>query len=306
MKTAPGAMHFTRSIQCKRCHSKIYEEWKTSWHGKAYTDPDVLMLSKDFQDPQCSSCHAPAPLYTVGFGARVFVRQENRRDGVNCITCHVRPDGRVVGVRGLKAPCDPVKDDRLLTAKGIAKYCGGCHNQHWLVDEWSASKWAVKKVSCLDCHNPRVDRPIADGGPVRKGVLTHVFEGGHYLWMLRKAAVVKTEVKDGKLIVRVTNSGTGHKMPSDARHRSFNVLVTIRDDEGNLLIPQKEIAEYRLYYRDMHLPSTQIPPFETRESSILLPKGQSGVAKVEWVYCLKPPDKVDKKWTVVKTIEQKF
>jgi nitrate/TMAO reductase-like tetraheme cytochrome c subunit len=295
-------VRFTRSEQCAGCHSEIYEEWKESWHGQAYTDQDVLDLSQNFQDEQCISCHAPVPIWQVGVGERVVERREHREDGVDCISCHLMPDGRVAGVRGLvDAPCRPVVADKLPTAQ----FCAGCHNQHWTVDEFMASRWS-ETHTCNTCHMPRENRAIADNGPVREGVATHRFEGGHYLWMLRKAATVKTEVRDGRLYVRVTNSGAGHKMPTDARHRSFNLYVTIRDEEGNLLVDQEEIAEYRLYYRDQHLEPTQIAPFETKVATYDLPAGRKGVATVEFVYCLKPPQKVTKDWTVVETIQQPF
>ena len=36
----------------------------------------------------------------------------------------------------------------------------------------------------------------------------------------------------GKLVVKVTNSGAGHKIPTDSRHKSYNLLVTVKDAEG--------------------------------------------------------------------------
>lgn len=289
------------SADCAGCHSEIAREVAESWHGMAFTDPDVLQLSKNFQDTQCIPCHAPVPIYQVGPGERVLARRENRELGIDCVSCHMRPDGTVAGKRGLSAPCQPVVEPTLTTAK----FCAGCHNQHWTVDEYAASRW-IETHTCNDCHMPKVDRPIADGGPVRKEVATHLFEGGHYEWMLKKAATVAVEVKGRTLEVRVTNSGTGHKMPTDARHRSFNLLVTIHDAAGNLLVDQKEIAEYRLYYRDMKKESTQLAPFETRTHTYELPEGVTGKATVEFVYCLKPPQKIDKSWTVVERVERDF
>jgi hypothetical protein len=149
---------------------------------------------------------------------------------------------------------------------------------------------------------PKVDRAVADGGPVRKGVSTHLFEGAHWDWMLKKAATLGAEVKDGKLIVRVTNSGAAHKMPTDSRHRSFNLVVTTYDEAGDVLEEQKEIAEYRLYYRQDNIPTTQIEPFETRVETYELPERARGKVLVELVYCLKPPEKLSKEWRVVESL----
>jgi len=300
---ADDGPRFTHPSQCAECHSEIAAEVNESWHGIAYKDPDVLELSKNFTDTQCISCHAPVPIYSIGPGERVFERRERRETGVDCLSCHLRPDGTVAAVRGISpdAPCRPVVEPTL----SRAVFCAGCHDQHWTVSEYLDSRWS-ETHTCNDCHMPRVDRPIADGGPVREGVATHRFEGGHYKWMLQKAATLAAEVKDGKLVVRVTNSGTGHKMPTDARHRSFNLFVSFRDEAGNLLVEPKEIAEYRLYYRDMNKESTQIAPFETRVHEVPLPEGASGTAHIEFVYCLKPPQKITKDWTVVETMQVDF
>jgi len=209
------------SADCIGCHSEIAAEVAASWHGQAYTDPDVLQLSKNFQDEQCISCHAPRPIFERGdetVGERVLARRENREIGIDCVSCHLLPDGRVAGTRGIEgAPCRPVAKPILKRAQ----FCHGCHNQHKTVDEYMASRWA-ETHTCNDCHMPKVDRPLADGGPVRKGVKTHVFEGGHHPWILAKAATLEVEVRDGKLVVGVTNSGTGHMMPSDRATSSRN------------------------------------------------------------------------------------
>jgi hypothetical protein len=173
------------------------------------------------------------------------------------------------------------------------------------VDEYIASDWSATK-SCNDCHMATVDRPLAKGGPVRKDVRTHVFEGGHHLSMLKQAATLFAEVSGRTLTVRVTNSGTGHKMPSDERHRSFNLYVTVRDGTGNLLVEDNELAEYRLYYRDMNFESTQIEPHGVREHTYTLPAERNGTVEVKLVYCLNPNQKLDKSWQVVDTLVREF
>jgi hypothetical protein len=290
------------NADCARCHPLIAAEAAASWHGQAYTDPEVLALTKNFQDESCVSCHAPAPIFQTGIRERVFARREGRVDGVDCVSCHLLPDGRVAGPRGLTdAPCRPVKMPELSTAG----HCFGCHNQHWTVDEWAATPYFGEKT-CIDCHMGRVDRPLAEGGPVRKGVATHYFEGGHFPRLLKEATTLEAEVEEGALVVRVTNSGAGHHIPTDSRHKSFNVLVTVRDEDGILLVDGEEIAEYRLYYRQDNKESTQIPALETREHRYELPEGRKGTVTVELVYCLKPPQKETGEWTPVHRVEREF
>jgi nitrate/TMAO reductase-like tetraheme cytochrome c subunit len=295
---------FTSPAQCVDCHTAIAKEQDASWHGKAWTDPDTLQLSKNFQDEQCISCHAPAPIFQTGVGERVFSRRERRETGVDCLSCHLREDGTVAGVRGLSnAECNPVKEPRL----GRAIFCAGCHNQHWTVDEFMAWKAETgRPETCNDCHMPREDRPIADGGPVRKGVASHAFIGGHHPPMMREGLSLEAEVVSGRLVVRVTNIGAGHKIPTDSRHKSVNLLVTVRDDAGNLLAEQEEIAEYRLYYRDQQKESTQLHPGETRAHEYELPADRSGSVLVELVYLLKPPQKLTKDWTEVHSLTVDF
>jgi hypothetical protein len=188
-----------------------------------------------------------------------------------------------------------------------AVFCAGCHNQHWTVDEFMA--WKAKTgrpESCNSCHMERVDRPIADGGPVRQGVATHRFDGGHNLEMMKEGLRLEGDVTGRVLTIRVTNSGAGHKIPTDSRHKSVNVLLTVRDSDGNLLVKQEEIAEYRLYYRDQKIEPTQLLPGETRNHDYELPADRGGTALIEVVYLLKPPEKISKDWTVVHTLEVPF
>ncbi len=300
--TGQESLAFTSSEQCAACHSEIAREVAESWHGQAYTDPEALALTKNFQDEQCISCHAPAPVFRTGVGERVFERRENREAGVDCISCHLVPDGGVAGLRGLTdAPCRPRLEPRL----GAAVFCAGCHNQHWTVDEYMASSYA-KTHTCNDCHMPRSDRPLAEGGPVRTRVASHLFPGGHFPDLLRSAVTLDAVANGTVLTIRVSNTGAGHKVPTDSRHKSFNVYVTLADEEGNVLLRREEVAEYRLYYREQKRDSTQLSPGETRTHTFGLPAGQVGVAQVELVYCLKPPQKDDGTFTVVHRLDVPF
>ncbi|MCU0727895.1 MAG: NapC/NirT family cytochrome c [Planctomycetes bacterium] len=285
---------FTSAAQCAGCHGEIAREVAASYHGMAFTDPEALALSHNFQDEQCISCHAPAPVFRTGVDKRVLERKEGRETGVDCLSCHLLPNGGVAGLRGLSAPCRPEVEPRL----GAAVFCSGCHNQHWTVDEYMASGYA-ETHTCNDCHMPRSDRPLVDGGPVRTGVASHLFPGGHDPGKLREALSLAVSVESGTLKVSVTNRGAGHKVPTDSRHKSVNVYVSLTDEDGNVLIDRRELAEYRLYYRTDNIESSQLLPRETREIRLDLPADRRGTARVELVYCLKPPQKETRDWTLV-------
>ncbi len=301
----PSSSRMPTSEDCARCHAEIAAEVRESMHGRAFRDPEVLRLSEDFAKGECVSCHAPQPLFITGVGERVFARRERRGEGVDCISCHLREDGTVAGTRGLAAPCRPVKDERLKTAT----FCVGCHNQHWTVDEFMASRWA-ETSTCNTCHMPAVRRRIADDRPdrpVREGVRTHRFEGGHSLEMLRKGVTLRAAVEGREVVMRVTNSGTGHKLPTDSRHRSFNLVLSVVDEDGARVVDLREIAEYRLYYRQQKIEPTQIPPDATRTHRFRLPAETAhGKVIVELYYCLKPPEKVLRTWRRVHRVELAF
>lgn len=278
---AVGDHYFQQASDCKSCHAELYAEWEGSYHGMAWTDPMVQALSKNFRMTECIDCHAPQPIHITGVDQRVAPRTHQRVDGVDCLSCHLMPDGRSVAAArdidtsGVEGACRPVRVDTLTQSVG----CAGCHNQHETVDELIASG---RPESCQDCHMPEVTR---SGKPGR----SHVFPGAHSVEMHRTALAFDVEIVDGELITKTTNVGAGHHVPTDARHRSYNVWVTAWDDRGNPITGEDvEIAEYRLYYRQDFKESTQIAHMQTREARWTLPEGRSGKLRVRLVYALNP------------------
>jgi hypothetical protein len=198
--------------------------------------------------------------------------------------------------------------------------CFGCHNQHKTGDEWEAGPYSpsaptpreVEAKTCLDCHMPTVERPLVAGGAVRSG-RRHTWPGGHVTAQLKQAPLLEAQTEpidpsDPKAGVRVrtwvTNKGAGHNIPSDARHRSFDVYVKVWDAAGNVVLDpldpgqqaQSQTAKYRLNYRNSNVPDTQVPPRQ-RVSAMGTWKGAIDVKGVEsgrgeaWlVYRMTPED----------------
>jgi nitrate/TMAO reductase-like tetraheme cytochrome c subunit len=289
---------FSKATDCRACHEALYDEFVTSMHAQAWTDPMVQALSNGFRMSECIDCHAPMPIFETGIGARVAPRQHSRADGIDCITCHLMPDGvsvaatHAVDTSKVAGACRPVLVPELSTAAA----CAGCHNQHQTVDELAAS--GVKET-CGDCHMPTVDR---SGKPGR----SHVFPGGHSLEMHQRAAKLELSIRDGALVATVTNVGAGHQIPTDARHRSYNLYLSAWDDRGNPLVADKMIKEFRLYYRDDFRPSTQIAHGKSGEGSWPLPEGVKGRIKVRLVYALNPEELAKKNVLTVVEKEIEF
>ena len=88
-------------------------------------------------------------------------------------------------------------------------------------------------------------------------------------------------------------------MPTDARHRSYNLFLSAWDERGNPLVADRMIGEFRLYYRDDFRPSTQIAFGKSGEAKWPLPEGIQGKVKVRLVYALNPEELAKKVVTEV-------
>ena len=308
-----GRPAFESAEACGKCHTAIYAEWKASWHGEAMVDPHFLRLSDGLQQEECIRCHAPVPLREMENWETPIARSERREDAVSCLTCH-QSGGSVAGPFECSGACRPVKDD---AQRDVTKVCFACHNQHKTGEEWLAGPYApdapsprtVEAKDCLDCHMPWVERPLVAGGPVRRG-RKHVWPGGHEMSQLQRAGKLEVETTsqgDGTRIrTWFTNVGAGHNVPTDARHRSFDVYVKVWDEEGRVVLdpldpdPTKQArtqtAQYRLQYRNSSLPDTQASP-KVRVSGLGKWKGYvdvpgvtRGRGEVWLVYRLTPED----------------
>jgi hypothetical protein len=132
---------------------------------------------------------------------------------------------------------------------------------------------------------------------------SHVFLGAHSVEMHRRAAKLEVAVEDGSVVARVTNVGAGHHIPTDARHRSYNVWISTWDARGNPQVVDEMIGEFRLYYRDQFRPSTQIAYGRTGVAKWRVPEGLKGRAVVRLTYALNPEELGQRKLTEVHQAE---
>ena len=87
----------------------------------------------------------------------------------------------------------------------------------------------------------------------------HTWPGGHDLGQLEREGKleVETSAVEGGTRVRTwfTNVGAGHNIPTDARHRSFDVYVKVWDAEGRVILdpldpdPAKQTRAMTARYR---------------------------------------------------------
>lgn len=246
---------FTSSTQCRECHEEVYAEWEQSWHAKAWVDPDVRALSNDFANTDCIDCHAPRPVLETGIGNRVLPRSSRRAEGVDCIACHMLPDGSMAGtIDAPSAACRPVTTVDLQRVE----FCAVCHDQHKTVEQWRDSEWPARGLDCLDCH-----MPLRDGDPARGR--SHLCMGGHDLELVRSAVELRGVREDGRWVVEVENVGAGHSFPTDERSRAADVFWRPLAVEGAEPGSWRHAHRFRSPYRhEVDIPDTLLLAHENR------------------------------------------
>lgn len=119
----PAVLGRLRATDCAACHQSFYEEWRTTIHSQAWTDP-YFQTDWQFDDAQhiCRLCHTPLdrqqPHKVLGYRDRDKwdpILEDNpdfdpelQHEGVTCAACHYR-DGKIVGVLGDTDAPHPVK-----------------------------------------------------------------------------------------------------------------------------------------------------------------------------------------------------
>jgi hypothetical protein len=197
------------------CHSALIDQWSTSMHAKAMTDP-LYLLKRDKANAAsdgalgvfCDSCHGPVAVMSgeyLDFGNA----SEQSRQGVGCDFCHqVTGTGSPIGNTSQVVEADGTKraqfDDSVSPAHETAysafhesaEFCGACHNVDHPADpslhleatytEWKEGPYAAEGIVCQDCHmtpGPGVNKPYpgvaAGGGPQREHIYLMTFVGGN-------------------------------------------------------------------------------------------------------------------------------
>ncbi|GBF50676.1 cytochrome c554 and C-prime [Leptospira ryugenii] len=196
-----------RAENCGKCHSQIYEEWKTSTHANALSDLQFQSELAKESSPAwlCLNCHIP-----VGNQREFLVeglRQGNihlpkeianpqfdpvmKAEAVTCATCHVRSDENgesyVLGANGKTDAMHPVKVNK----EALRKRCYDCHNQTYTLEaslvcyfqtgkELQEAKKYFPEKDCVSCHMPTKYRSFVkkELGKSAKESHIHGFVGG--------------------------------------------------------------------------------------------------------------------------------
>ncbi len=270
------ARAFQNSRQCQECHSQTYDEWSSSEHATAWTGEDVRALSNDFANKDCIDCHAPRPVFETGIGDRVLPRSSHRVEGVDCLTCHQLPDGRMAGtVTSETAACRPIETRELVKVE----LCVSCHDQHETVKQWRATPFAERGEDCLSCHMPYRENDPTKGRD-------HRCLGGHDIDLVRSAVELRgaADANAAGWTIEVENTGAGHHFPTDERSRAADLFWRPLDD-GQADGRWFHLYRFRSPYRDeVDVPDTLLPYGETRSVEL----AHDGPVEVALYYNLRP------------------
>ena len=263
-----GPTEWISSQQCAECHQQIYDEWAASPHANSWNNEDVRAQSNDFSNKDCIDCHAPRPIFETGLGKRVLPRSSRRSEGVDCLTCHLTPEGNMAGtITNPRAACQP----KIRRELQRVTMCSGCHDQHKTVQQWKATPFAQHREGCMECH-----MPYRDGTP--EGGRVHTMPGGHYIDMVRAAVTFEGARDDGVVSVTVSNVNGGHAYPTDERSRASDIWW--RSIPADAEIGEDGVANVEMPWTHLHRIRD---PYRTEKDlvSTLLHFGESRTLKIE-------------------------
>lgn len=251
---------------CASCHAQA-DDFAQSAHAGAATSPVFIALLPRVEEAwgvdardRCVGCHAPTHVPST---------EVPSPDGIACVSCHAAVgnrgsfDGRLV--IDLGAPLDgPFADPEETPAHAAenrgfvsdAQSCLTCHDlrgPELFVEptgmEHAEAVTRLDAPSCATCHMPAMEAgPIADGASFDRPRRSHRFIGPtppadgdldryaadlRSLFAGRVTLEVMLEDEGDALLVRLSNVGMGHALPTGATFfRELRVELTVRDASG--------------------------------------------------------------------------
>ncbi len=309
---APVMFTTLRAGECAGCHREFFDEWSTTIHSQAWTDPYFQVDWKfDGAAQICKNCHIPLDRQqehrVSGFKDAdkwepLLAPNDNfdaqlQHEGVTCAGCHLR-DGKILGVLASRDAPHPVAqiDDP-------NRICVGCHvvsGERWdtffkfppcgtvaeirsaqgntaVVGGGVLSVTEVASLGCVACHMPLVERPLVAGGAVRK-TRRHLWRGGHDPEMVAKGLTVSFNKTVGagarNYTLTITNTGATHHIPTGTPDRHLTVALQVLGERGNVLKEDMHTLKRTVMWRPfiVDLWDTRLPAGQAREYHLKLPE----------------------------------
>ncbi len=285
----PAVLGKLSAKECGVCHQDFYDEWQTTIHSKAWTEP-YFQTDWKFDNSQhsCRLCHTPLdrqqPHKVLGYRDTDKwdpILEDNpdfdpglQHEGVTCAACHYR-DGKIVGelgntnaphsVKKLDDPnqvcvrCHVVEGDKWDTFFRFPP-CGTVAEIESTILKSGKSHTGEKVVKntsslgCVQCHMPVVRRALVKGGEIRQ-TRHHYWRGGHDPEMVKKALSIKFAEQNlaskGKrsFTLTITNTGAAHYVPTGTPDRYLSVQLRVRDDANNVITEKTETIVRKVMWR---------------------------------------------------------
>jgi Cytochrome c554 and c-prime len=313
---APAILGDLSAEGCAVCHQAFYDEWRTTIHSQAWTDP-YFQTDWQFDGSQhiCRLCHTPLdrqqPHTVLAYRDKDKwdpVLEDNpafdkklQHEGVTCAACHYR-DGKIVGVLGVTDVPHPVK--KLDDPNQVCVRCHIVEGERWdtffrfppcgtvaeiestLATSRTGEVTAIKvsELGCVQCHMPSVNRPLVEGGVVRNA-RQHLWRGGHDPQIVKKALTI--EFTEGKQLIEnkrvfslsISNTGAAHYVPTGTPDRYLTVQLRLLDVKGAVLDEQTHAIKRTVMWRPfiVDLWDTRLPRGQLRQYELEVPADNEAV-----------------------------
>ncbi len=139
----PALLRTLSAEECAVCHKEFYEEWSSTMHSQAWTDP-YFQTDWNFDRAQhiCKNCHAPIDRQQehriLGYRDRPKwnpILEPNpdfdaglQHEGVTCVACHLR-EGKILGPYGDTQAPHPVR--KLADSNQVCVRCHVVGGDRW-------------------------------------------------------------------------------------------------------------------------------------------------------------------------------
>jgi cytochrome c554/c'-like protein len=255
---------------CAMCHTEVANEWAATTHALAWVDPIYKEEVAEKKKPEaCWGCHIPKPLHLSPLGVKPEAREDSKEDprghGVSCESCHLGPDGAILGPWGEATPAHPTKKVDTMVEGGSTALCATCHKINigpviGIAKDFEGAGQAARGRSCVGCHWAPVERAWANPPPEGSGLTTseskprpgrsHATQTPRDPAFLRRAIEATVRVEGSKTVVTLRNA-TGHRVPG-LIGRSLELTASVCDAGGKTLAEKKVTFDTRA-----HLPVDQ-------------------------------------------------
>ena len=286
---APAMFPTLSAGECATCHRDFFDEWSTTIHSQAWTDPYFQIDWRFDGAPQlCKNCHIPLDRQqehkVLGFydkekwkpklSSNPDFDAKLQQEGVTCNVCHLR-EGKILGVYGDSNSPHPV--EKIGNGNEVCVRCHVVSGKRWdtffkfppcgtvaeiqtsrgktFVEESSEmTPEQIAALGCVKCHMPLVERSLTPDGRVRP-VRQHFWRGGHDQEMVKSGLTIsfnRTDTGDLDMIkytLSLANTGAAHYLPTGTPDRHLTVQLRVLDQEGNILNEELQTLKRTVMWR---------------------------------------------------------